>query len=99
MIHLLHVSLYLPFLYYLVFLYLKRLFQDQFGSVCQGIYRLVNDQELTRDLAQNVFIRLWEKRKDLNIQSSLPAYLRRMGHNEALAHIRANKKWQMEEVV
>ncbi|MBR9922981.1 MAG: RNA polymerase sigma-70 factor [Bacteroidetes bacterium] len=75
---------------------LKALFQDQFPSVCQAIYRLVKDQHLTRDLAQNVFIKLWEKREDLQITSSLPAYLRRMGTNEALMHLRSKKSWSTD---
>ncbi|MCB0705390.1 MAG: RNA polymerase sigma-70 factor [Saprospiraceae bacterium] len=76
---------------------LKKLFQHQFGPVCQCIYRFVKDQDLARDLAQNVFIRLWEKRNSLQIQSSVPAYLRRMAQNEALAHLRSKKIFSTEE--
>jgi len=50
------------------------------------------------DLAQNVFIRLWEKRHKINITSSLGAYLRRMAINEALGHLRKNKNVHIEKL-
>lgn len=78
--------------------FMKDLFHDHYPMVCKTIYRFVNDQPLTEDLAQEVFIRLWNKRHQLNITQSLPAYLRRMAINEALGHIRKNKKTQIDEL-
>lgn len=70
---------------------LKSLFQQYYQMVAQAIFRLVQDQDLSNDLAQNVFVRFWEKRDHLEITSSLGAYLRRMAINEGLAHLRRNK--------
>ena len=78
--------------------FMKDLFHDHYPMVCKTIYRFVNDQPLTEDLAQEVFIRLWSKRHQLNITQSLPAYLRRMAINEALGHIRKNKNNQTDEL-
>lgn len=48
------------------------------------------------DLAQEVFVRFWEKRHSLQITSSLPGYLRRMAINEALGYLRRNKLFTEE---
>jgi RNA polymerase sigma-70 factor (ECF subfamily) len=78
--------------------FMKDLFHDHYSMVCKTIYRFINEQPLTEDLAQEVFIRLWNKRHQLNINQSFPAYLRRMAINEALGHIRKNKKVQIDEL-
>lgn len=75
---------------------LKELFQAHYPSVCKTIHRFIIDKNLVEDLAQEVFIRFWRKRQDLNITSSVPAYLRRMAINEALGHLRKQKYYEEE---
>lgn len=78
---------------------LKSLFQLHYPSVCRSIQRLVRDKATTEDLAQDVFIKFWEKRKQLNITSSVAAYLHRMGTNEAISYLRRKKIFESEEVL
>jgi RNA polymerase sigma-70 factor (ECF subfamily) len=78
---------------------LKSLFQEHYLSVCKGIYRFVKDKSTTEDIAQDVFIKFWEKRKQLNITSSVVAYLHRMGTNEAISYLRRRKHFESEEVI
>ncbi|RME96846.1 MAG: RNA polymerase sigma-70 factor [Bacteroidetes bacterium] len=77
---------------------LKAIFDQQYTPVCQAIYRFVKDPGLTEDLAQEVFVRLWEKREQLHIDSNLGAYLRRMAVNEALAYVRKKSRYQADEL-
>ncbi|MCB0617515.1 MAG: RNA polymerase sigma-70 factor [Saprospiraceae bacterium] len=74
---------------------LQELFQQYYLLVCKAICRFIHDQDLMKDLAQNVFVRLWEKRGQLNINSSVPAYLHRMAVNEALGHLR--RDWRNDQ--
>ena len=62
------------------------------------IYRYVREQPLSEDLAQNVFIRFWKKRYDIEVSSSVEAYLRRMAVNEALGWLRKHKNIHHEEI-
>lgn len=62
------------------------------------MYRFIRDKSTVEDLAQNVFIRFWEKRHKINITSSIRAYLNRMAINEAIGYLRKNKKWDIEEI-
>jgi len=77
---------------------LREVFDAHYTMVCQAIYRLVQDQSTTEDLAQEVFLRFWEKRHQIEVSTSLPAYLRRMGVNEGLGFLRKAKRWSNQEL-
>lgn len=70
---------------------IKEIFHSYYGLVFKTIVRLCNDATLTEDLAQNVFMRFWEKRQQLNIKGPLAPYIKRMAINEALGYLRKNK--------
>ncbi len=70
---------------------LRELFQQHYPYVCGTIHRFIRDRSLVEDLAQEVFIRFWDKREVIHINSSLKAYLRRMAINEALGYLRRHK--------
>ena len=76
---------------------LQLIFKTYYPTVCKVIIRYVRDKSLTEDLAQEVFIRFWNKRHKIQINSSLGAYLNRMGVNEALAYLRSNKRFDVDE--
>lgn len=77
---------------------LRDLFEAHYPMVCQAIYRFVQDRSTTEDLAQEVFLRFWEKRHKIEVSTSLPAYLRRMGVNEGLGYLRRTKRWSDNEL-
>ncbi len=77
---------------------LKELFDAHYSSVCAAINRFTGTRGVTEDLAQQVFIRFWEKRHQLTITTSAGAYLHRMAINEALAWLRSKKNRPAEEI-
>ncbi len=77
---------------------LRELFEAHYAAVCATIYRFVGARSSTEDLAQQVFIRFWEKRHQIQITSSPGAYLHRMAVNEALAWMRSKKNQQPDEI-
>jgi RNA polymerase sigma-70 factor (ECF subfamily) len=76
---------------------LEELFHTYYQFVCNSMVRLIKDRNLIEDLAQEVFLRFWQKRDRIQVSSSLKAYLNRMAINEALAHLRS-RKFYAEEV-
>lgn len=78
---------------------LQLLFNQYYAALCRTIHRYIQDQALTEDLAQNVFVRFWEKRQTLEISSSLEGYLHRMAMNEALMHLRKLKRRGEAELI
>lgn len=77
---------------------LQHLFHQQYPLVCGVMHRFIADRSTVEDLAQEVFVRFWEKREQIQITSSLPAYLRRMAINEALGYLRRSKHLNDEEI-
>ncbi len=77
---------------------LKQLFEEQYIPVCSTINRIIRDRATTEDLAQDLFIRFWNKVETLKIEGEIPPYLRRMAINEALGYLRRTKNKQTEEI-
>lgn len=73
---------------------LKELFEAHYSHVCAAIHRFTAARSVSEDLAQQVFIRFWQKRHQITINSSPGAYLQRMAINEALAWLRSKKNQQ-----
>jgi len=77
---------------------LKVLFDAYYLPVCHSIHRIIREKQTVEDLAQDVFIKIWQKRQKINVRSSFKAYLQRMGVNEALSHVRKLKNKEKEEI-
>ena len=67
------------------------IFRKYYAFLCRSVYRIINDSQITEDLAQEVFYELWKKRDRININTSLKAYLKRAALNKALNYIRDQK--------
>lgn len=77
---------------------LKVLFDTYYTELCKTAYRLLKDPDQVEDTVQQVFIRFWEKRGQLKIESSLQAYLHRMTINESIAYLRKQKRRAEQEL-
>ena len=71
----------------------EELFRNWYAPLCKMIFRILKDKELTEDTVQEVFVKLWEKRKDLKIEISLKSYLYRAAINAAYNHLEKNKRY------
>jgi RNA polymerase sigma-70 factor, ECF subfamily len=76
---------------------LRQLFDRHYPLLLGDIYRLIPDTDTCKDLAQEVFVELWRKRGDLDIHTSLRAYLRRAAVNRALNFIKTHKRIQLDD--
>jgi len=76
----------------------EQLFKQYYTFVCNVIHMYVRDRSKTEDIAQEMFAELWIKREQLNIHTSVPAYLRRMAVSRSLNHIRDAKRHTWEEL-
>lgn len=70
---------------------LSHVFTKHYGRICSVAYRMIADKQIAEDLGQEVFMDLWNKRKQLMIKTSLGAYLSKAISNKTLNHIRDNK--------
>ena len=76
---------------------LRRIFDRHYTRLLGDIYRIVPDEDTCQDLAQEVFVELWRKRSELDIHTSLRAYLRRAAVNRALNHLKTSRRFILDE--
>lgn len=67
---------------------LQELFQELYDPLWRSVMRMVGDEALARDFAQESFIRIWERREALDPALSLKALLYRTVRNLALNALR-----------
>ncbi len=70
---------------------MHEIFTLYYPSVFFTIKRMLNNQSASEDIAQEVFIDLWNKREQISIVSNFESYLRRMAVNKTLNYIRSQK--------
>jgi len=70
----------------------EKLFREWYPRLCYFASRYVGSTDISRDVVQEVFIRLWDRREEIDIQFSVKAYLYRAVKNQALSHLRSTKQ-------
>jgi RNA polymerase sigma-70 factor (ECF subfamily) len=69
----------------------KEVFDDIFRAYYSELViyclRYVHDQDVAEDIVQDMFVKMWLRHADLQIQTSLKAYLYRATQNHALNHL------------
>jgi len=70
---------------------MNALFRRHYSFICRAVYRVLKDNVVAEDIAQEVFFGLWKKRETLKITTSVPAYLKRAAVNKSLNYIRDQK--------
>ena len=73
---------------------LKTLFYSHFKTLAAIGQRISGDPDEGKDIAQQVYIQVWEKRHTLDIEGDILPYLKRMAINEALAQKRTAERRQ-----
>jgi len=65
----------------------ESIFRQYYQMLCSYAYRFVNDTDTAEEIVQELFYKLWEKRTELQITSSLKSYLFSAVHNRCLKFI------------
>lgn len=75
----------------------EKLYRANVGKVYALCLRMCGQKELAEDLAQESFIRAWQKLDSFRGDSKFSSWLYRLTSNVVIGHMRSNKKWQLEE--
>ena len=70
----------------------EELFRTYFTHLCSFAQKYVQDIDEAKDIVHQVFIGLWQKRNDVDTDTSLKSYLFTGVHNRCLNYIRDRKK-------
>lgn len=69
----------------------EMLFRTYYRPLCQYAYSFLNDRDEAEEVVQSAFINIWDKRSQVEIQSSVKAYLYRVVRNSCLNVIKHEK--------
>jgi RNA polymerase sigma-70 factor (ECF subfamily) len=78
----------------------EKLFREYYEGVHRFIWGYVQSKAVAKELAQDVFLSIWENREQITIQESVKAYLFRAARNKSidwLRHKKVERKWEEEE--
>lgn len=64
------------------------LYQKYHQAIHRNIYKLTKDDDIARDILQDTFIALWEKRADVNPDQSVSGWLFVLSFNKSISYLR-----------
>lgn len=67
------------------------LFRQYNQPLCSYAMQIIHDPDDAEEMVQDLFVQLWQKRENLEIKTSLKAYLFRSVHNSCLNYIKHQK--------
>ncbi|WP_282134517.1 RNA polymerase sigma factor [Seonamhaeicola maritimus] len=70
----------------------EQVYSEYYEKLCVYLLSYTSDKEKVEDTVQDVFIKLWNKRKELTIRSSLKNYLYRAAYNMLMDKYRKQKR-------
>ncbi len=65
----------------------ESIFRQYYQMLCSYAYKFVNDNDMAEEIVQDLFYKLWEKRSEIQVTSSLKSYLFSSVHNRCLKYI------------
>lgn len=71
----------------------EMLFRMHFSGLCFFAQKYVKDFEFAREIVQEAFLNLWEKRETIDMNRPVKSYLSMMIHNKCTNHLRDTRKF------
>jgi RNA polymerase sigma-70 factor (ECF subfamily) len=69
----------------------EQLFNKYYASLCLFTFQFLHDREMAEEIVQEVFVKIWAKRKTLQIETSVKRYLLSSVRNQSLNLIQHEK--------
>lgn len=66
----------------------EQVFKAHFKSLHAYAFTMLNSEAVAEEMVQQVFYRLWERREQVDVHTSLKAYLYRAVHNESMNYLK-----------
>lgn len=66
-------------------------FLRYYSSLCSYAFTIAGNKDVSEEIVQDIFVKFWENRNQIEINSSLKAYLYRTVHNQCINHLESRK--------
>jgi RNA polymerase sigma-70 factor (ECF subfamily) len=74
----------------------EKLFKSHFKGLARFAQKYVKDFETAKEITQDAFINLWEKRNSIDLSKPVKSYLTTTIYNKSLNYLRDNKKFNKD---
>ncbi|SKC41854.1 RNA polymerase sigma-70 factor, ECF subfamily [Ohtaekwangia koreensis] len=65
----------------------EQVFHACYENLCQYAFTILKDMDEAEDIVQSMFLKIWERREDLNIQHAIRSYLFRAVYHQCINHL------------
>lgn len=65
----------------------RKVFDSCYEDLCRYASTIVKDPDIAEDIVQSIFMKLWEMRESVDINTSVRSYLFRSVYNQCLNHL------------
>lgn len=72
--------------------FFEAVFRQFYTPLCKTVYRISLDKQATEDIVQDLFVKLWNTKDSVSINTSLKSYLYRAAINATFNYLEKNKK-------
>jgi len=79
----------------------ESVFRSSYASLVRYAEKILKDQDTAEEIVQALFVRIWQNREKLKVETSFSGYLFRSVHNRCLHHIEHQKiveRYQREKL-
>lgn len=67
------------------------LFHKYYNSLCNYAYLYIKENDLTQEIVADVYLKIWNNRKKIEIQTNLKSYFLKSTHNEVVSYLRKSR--------
>ncbi|MBK7525163.1 MAG: hypothetical protein IPI53_13725 [Saprospiraceae bacterium] len=67
------------------------MFNAYYVKLCTHVNTILKNKNVAEDIVQEVMLEIWRMRDNINVSSSVEAYLKRACRNKSLNYIRSQK--------
>lgn len=77
----------------------EKIFRELFTPLSNIAYSVLRDEDAAKDIVQQVFLKLWQKKDSIEIRGSVKSYLHRAVVNGSLNYIEKHKRIQLADTL
>jgi len=77
----------------------EKLFRDYFKPLVAFAKKYTSDIDAAKEIVHDVFVNLWNKREQIDIQKSVKSYIYTSAYNRSLNYLRDQKKFDFNQSV
>lgn len=79
--------------------FMEYIFRNYYAPLCRTVYNITRDKDAAEDIVQDVLLKVWRRKSQLDFSKSIKSYLFRSSVNTALNYLEKNRRnTSMEEV-